>query len=413
MSQVSKQRKVDFDITAQAGEARKGVLNIGETTIETPNLFPVMSIYGGGTKNSNYGGGIHRTIKEFMISDSRVGGGDYSSYFDGILTSVSSLTDYNITRERYEDYIAAPIKERGVFNNYSGVIFIDSGGFKFLSNSEIDGSNFEVEIDQEKVYEIQQKMGADIIVNLDRPISPTDSYKQRCQKAQQTGQNIEEFLKLSSDFDGARYLTLHGYNYSMMDEFLTQVTQYCSAETLKSSFDGIALGSLVPIKDNRDALIDAVIDCQKVLKDWGFEDLPLHVLGISSRAIPLLVALGVDTFDSSTYLQNAINGKYFHSLMDTVNISEADLDQCDCPVCSSEHLRSWMNGETEYKKDILGPVAMHNLIIQKREVAEIRNRIRQGNTDPLIDYIESTVATDKATRDFAHRVVNHSLGGYF
>jgi len=404
---------IDFEVTSTAGDARAGSLSIGDTVIETPNLFPVLNFYGGGTINSNFGGGIHRTVKEFLIGHDRVDGGDYSRFFDGVMTSVSSLTDYNITRERYDDYVSQPIKERDVFSPFSGALFIDSGGFKFLSSEELDGSNFQIEIDQRKVYEIQQKMGADIIVNLDRPISPTDTHEERIEKAQQTGKNIAEFLELSSEFHGARYLTLHGYNYSMMDEFLTEITRYTSAETLRSSFDGIALGSLVPKKDDRDALIDAVIDCRAVLKDRGFEELPLHVLGISSRAIPLLVALGVDTFDSSTYLQTAINGGYCTSLMETIDVSEVDPKQCDCPVCSSQHLKEWMQGNAPYQKDMLGAVAMHNLIIQKQAIFEVRERVRRGETEPLIEYIESTVAQDKPTRDHAHRVVNHSLGGYF
>ncbi len=404
---------VEFEVTATAGDARTGTLTIGDTELQTPNLFPVLNFYGGGTKNSVYGGGIHRTVKEFMIGADRVDGGGYDKYFDGILTSVSSLTDYNITRERYEDYIAAPVKERETFAPFTGTLFIDSGGFKFLSKDGIDGSDFQVEIDQQTAYEIQRKMGADIIVNLDRPIAPDDTHDQRLEKARKTGENISQFLELSADFDGARYLTVHGYNYSMMDAFLTEITKYCSAETLRTSFDGVALGSLVPKKDNRTALIDAVIDCRKVLADWGFDQLPLHVLGISSRAVPLLTALGVDSFDSSTYLQTAINGGYFVSLMETAHVSDADFEQCDCPVCSSEHLRNWMNGDAPYQKDKLGAVAMHNLIIQKREMEKLRACIEQGETDPLIEYIESTVAQDKPTREFAHRVVNHSLGGYF
>jgi 7-cyano-7-deazaguanine tRNA-ribosyltransferase len=415
MAKTEALSSVNFDITATAGDARTGTLSIDETKIQTPNLFPVLNFYGGGTKNSVYGGGIHRTVKEFMISATRVGGGDYSEFFDGVLTSVSSLTDYNVTRERYEDYIAAPIKQRDIFSPFSGAVFIDSGGYKFLNNDGIDGSNFQVDIDQRTVYEIQRQMGADVIVNLDRPIAPDDTHKQRLEKARETGKNIREFLQMSADFDGARYLTLHGYNYSMIDAFLRTVTEYCSAATLRASFDGVALGSLVPKKDDRNALIDAVIDCQKVLSDWGFDDLPLHVLGISSRAIPLLTALGVDSFDSSTYLQTAINGGYFVSLMETKHVSEADFSQCGCPVCSSGHLQKWMGeeGAAPYQKDKLGAVAMHNLIIQKQEMARIRNCIEQNGTDSLIEYIESTVAQDKPTREVAHRVVNHSLGGYF
>jgi tRNA-guanine family transglycosylase len=411
MSQITK--PFDFEVTGEAGDARAGTLRIGDQQLETPNLFPVLNFYAGGTKRSVFGGGVHRTIKEFMIGADRIGGGDYTDYFDCTMMSAASLTDYNITHERYQSYLNTPIKERDTFERFDGLVFIDSGGFKFLHDGEIDGSDFEVDIDQERIYEIQQKMGADIIVNLDHPIAPDDTHDERIDKARKTAKNITEFLDLSADFEGARYLTLHGYNYSMMDAFLDTVTNVVDTRELHQAFDGIALGSLVPKKDDRDALIQAVTDCQEVLHDWGFDNLPLHVLGISSRAIPLLAALGVDSFDASSYLHSAINGKYSKSFMNNVPLDEASFVECDCPVCSSQLLRNRMRGEAEYKKDILGPVAMHNLIVQKRELAKIRELIHADGTAPLRDYIESTVARDKQIRQVAHRVVNQSLGGYF
>lgn len=414
MSKSAAAREVDFEVTSTAGDARVGELRIGGTSIETPNLFPVLNFYAGGMERSVYGGGMHRTMKEFIIGAERVGGNrDYGPYFDGVMTSVASLTDYNITRERYDDYLEIPIKEREIFKPFDGTLFVDSGGFKFLHSAEIDGSDFEVEMNQRTIYDIQCRMGADIIVNLDRPIAPDDTQTERLSKARETASNIEEFLRLSRDFDGARYLTLHGYNYSMMDEFLSVVTRAVGERQLKESFDGVALGSLVPKKDNRDALIKAVTDCREIMHDWGLEDLPLHVLGISSQAIPLLAALGVDSFDSSTYLHNAINGKYNRSMLESVSIEEANFQECDCPVCTSELLVDRMRGNHQYQKDILGPVAMHNLIVQKRELAELRNRIRAPGKAPLIDYIENSLGREKSIRQYAHQVVNQSLGGYF
>jgi len=381
--------------------------------METPNLMPVINFYGGGTEASMYGGGIHRTMKEFMTGHEAIGGGDFDEYFDCAMSSVASLTDYNITHERYQDYISAPIKQRESFEGFSGALFIDSGGFKFLDSNELDGSNFEVEIDQQKVYEIQQKMGADIVVNLDRPIAPGDSYETRIEKAERTAENIAEFLDLSEGSENARFLTLHGYNYSMLETFFEVVEEYVPLDTLHEEFDGMALGSLVPIKDNKEKLITAVQDCRMVLNDRGFEDLPLHVLGISSGAIPLLAAVGADTFDSSSYLHSAINGKYVTSLVGSEPLDDVDFADCNCPVCSDPMLVSRMNGNVEYQKDKLGPVAMHNLIIQKQEVARVRESISEEGTEGLIDYLESEIGIDKAMRSHAHRVVNESLGGYF
>lgn len=413
MSRARSEERFNFDIRARAGDVRAGKLTVNGTTLETPNLFPVLNFYAGGMKRSVYGGGVHRTLKELMIGADRVGTDPLTQYFDATMTSVGSLTDYNISRERYEDYLSAPIKDRELFEPFDGLLFTDSGGFKFLNDVEFDGSNFEVDINQETVYEIQKALGSDIIVNLDHPIAPDDTHRDRIRKAKQTAANIHKFLSVSRNFEGAKYLTLHGYNYSMMDEFLDAVTDEVPEGIIWEGFDGIALGSLVPKKDNRGALIKAVSDCRELMDDWGMADWPLHVLGISSRAIPLLIGLGADTFDSSTHLHSAINGKYSLSLMERVQKDEADFTKCDCPVCQSDLLVERMKGNAEYQKDVLGPVAMHNLIIQKREITEIRQRVYQDGTDSLVEYFEETFSRDKTMRRFAHDVVNQSLGGYF
>lgn len=412
-SVIEGESEANFEITATAAEARAGTLEVAGTRIETPNLFPVLNFYAGGTENSMFGGGVHRTMKEFLAGDDRIGGGEYGHFFDAVMTSVSSLTDYNITEERYESYMSTPVKEREEFENFDGALFVDSGGFKFLYDGGFEGRDFHLEIDQQTALDIQRKMGADVIINLDRPITPDDSYEERLEKARETGRNVAEFLRLSQDYEAARYLSLHGYNYSMIDSFLEEIIDVVGSEIISRAFDGIALGGLVPKKDNKDALITAVSECREVLEERGFGQLPFHLLGISNSAIPLLAALGVDTFDSMSYLHGAVNGKYYVSLLEDISFEEADFQDCDCPVCSNPKLVARMEGDAEYQKDILGPVAMHNLIVQKREVAEIRRRIAEEGRTGLIEYIDETVARNDRTRKPAHRVVNEHLGGYF
>jgi tRNA-guanine family transglycosylase len=405
--------ETSFEIQATAGAARSGALTVRRSTMETPNLFPVINFYAGGTKNSVYGGGIHRTIKEFMTGEEAVNGIDCSEYFDGVMMSVASLTDYNLNKERFESYLSTPIKQREVFENFEGLIFVDSGGFKVLNNGKIEGKQFEMDFDQRTAFDIQQKLGGDIIVNLDHPITPDDTFETRKKKAKQTAENAAEFIRLSSGNTASRYLTLHGYNYSMIDTFLEELKTVLGTEIGQSAFDGIALGSLVPLKDNKQKLVTAVQDCQQVLADHGYDDFPLHVLGISGTSIPLLAALGVDSFDSSSYLHAAINGKYYTSISSSVNIDEADFSRCGCKVCSNADMVERMTGNAEYQKDILGPVAMHNLILQKRELRKIRSRIRQRGADGMIKYLDKTLARDDRTRKVTHRVVNEALGGYF
>lgn len=406
-------KDVSFTISGTAGDARAGELEVGNRVMETPSLFPVINFYGGGRSGSVFGGSTHRTVKELINGDDRVDGVDCSSFFKGAMMSVGSLTDYGINQDLLQTYLSSPIDSRPEFQGFTGMLFADSGGYKNLTQGELDGSDFEIDLNQARVFEMQRQLGGDIIVNLDIPIEPDDSFEERSQKAQKTAENVDEFLELSQDYPSARYLTVHGYNYSMIDTFMNELQAVLGDIDIADTFDGIALGSLVPKKDDRELLINAVQGCRQVMDERGFDNLPLHVLGISNTAIPLLAAVGADTFDSSSYIQAAINGKYYKSLLKTVKVDDADFNECGCPVCSSAELCSRMNGNAKYRKDRMGPVAVHNLYVQMKELGKIRDQIRMDGMDGLIDYLDNTLGRDDKTRKHAHRVVNESLGGYF
>lgn len=403
-----------FEVVSTANDARKGRLTVDGTVMETPNLFPVINFYGGGRESSLFGGSTHRTVKELINGADRVFGVDCSEHFPGSMMSVGSLTDYGISKNLLERYLDTPIKERSAFRGFDGILFTDSGGYKNLTKGGLDGSDFEIELNQKRVFRMQQQLGGDILVNLDVPIQPDDTEAERREKARQTAENAIEFARLAKEegFNGAKYFTVHGYYYSMIDTYFSVVEEVFGNLRIDELFDGIALGSLVPKKDNKQDLIDAVTGCRQVMAERGLDHLPLHVLGISSSAMPLLAALGVDTFDSSTYIQNAIHGKYATSLMDSVPVDDADFSDCDCPVCRSKQLRKRMRGDPQYRKDKMGPVAVHNLALQQRELEEIRSCIRDG-PDSLIDYIENSVGRNPSMRKYAHQVVNKALGGYF
>lgn len=406
-------KDVSFTIAGTAGDARAGELKVGNRVMETPSIFPVINFYGGGRSGSVFGGSTHRTVKELINGDDRVDGVDCSSFFKGAMMSVGSLTDYGINQDLLQTYLSSPIDSRPEFRGFTGMLFADSGGYKNLTQGELDGSDFEIDLNQARVFEMQQQLGGDIIVNLDIPIEPDDSFEKRSQKAQQTAENVDEFLELSQDYPSARYLTVQGYNYSMIDTFMNELQAVLGDIDIADTFDGIALGGLVPKKDDRGLLINAVQGCRQVMDERGFDDLPLHVLGISNTAIPLLAAVGADTFDSSSYIQAAINGKYYKSLLENVRVDDADFSKCSCPVCSSSELCSRMNGNAKYRKDQMGPAAVHNLYVQMKELGKIRDKITMDGMDGLIDYLDNTLGRDDKTRKHAHRVVNESLGGYF
>ena len=137
---------------------------------------------------------------------------------------------------------------------------------------------------------MQQQLGGDILVNLDLPIQPDDTQQERKAKARKTAENAIEFVRLaeSSGFQGAKYFTVHGYYHSIIDTYFNVVEEVFGNLHIEDMFDGIALGSLVPKKDNKKELFKAVSGCREVMAERGLDHLPLHVLGISSSAMPLL-----------------------------------------------------------------------------------------------------------------------------
>ncbi|WP_338727005.1 tRNA-guanine transglycosylase [Haladaptatus sp. DJG-WS-42] len=408
---TQRSKYADFSITSTAGEARTGELVVGEKKFETPMLFPVINFYGGGRKGSLFGGSTHRTVKELINGDDCVGGVSCSEYFPGSMLSVGSLTDYGISESLLKTYLEKPISERPEFSGFEGLLFVDSGGFKNLSQGGLDGSDFQMELNQHRVFDMQRQLGGDILVNLDLPITEDDTYEERIEKAKTTAENAVEFARHTQSYPCAAYLSVHGYDYSMIDTFFEQVESVFGSLDLTEIFDGIALGSLVPKKDNKSTLIEAISGCKQVMAERGFENHPLHVLGISGKSMPLLVGLGVDSFDSSSYIQAAINGKYYTSFLETERVDDVDLTKCDCPVCSSPLLRERMKGNAEYRKDQMGPVAVHNMIIQQKELSRMRKLIQSG-PEAFVDYLGNELGRHRSVGRYAHDVVNKSFGGY-
>jgi tRNA-guanine family transglycosylase len=406
---------VSFDIVAEAGEARRGRLRINDRTLETPHLFPVINFYGGGNEGALFGGGVHRTVKEFLTHDNEITGGEnYSDLFRGVMTSISSLADYGIREKKLEWYLDNEIREWDCFSDYDGMIFADSGGYKILQQGGLEGQDFEKDIDQDKALDIQLALGPDIVVNLDHPIHPDDEFEERIEKMEQTAANAARFAERRDEVDGACYLTVHGYYEAMLERSFDLIEDELS-EPIPEAFDGIALGSLVPRKDNVEILVEAVSDCKREMQQRGYEDLPLHVLGISGNAMPLLVAVGADTFDSASYLHQAINGKYCVNLFETVPIDEANFDSCECRVCNDDFHRARMRNEMEdlYQKDILGSVAAHNLAVQQRELRKFRQLIAEGDKERVAEYLEEAVKDQKGFRKFAYQLINERINPYF
>jgi tRNA-guanine family transglycosylase len=371
-----------FKITHQSGEARCGEIRVNGKKLETPFLYPVLAFFCGGNWSSKFGGGIYRQIKENFLMKK-----EFQKYFQGVMTSIAQLNDFPVSREKLNGiYTSKTIHE---WFNFDGILFVDSGGFKLLTNDGINGQDFKI-TSPEDVLHYQIKFGADILVSLDYPISPNlkeSEVKKRIRKS------IENaiFLLENKPRSTLAYIAVHGYSKENLKKYIEKILSGLEKENVSlKRIDGIAIGSLVPLKGNIFKILEIVKGCKEVLKEFSLDSLPLHVFGISSTLLPLLVMLGVDTFDSSTYLYSAIKGIYLRRGLQRMNIKQLRRKTCDCDICKNEGFFKLITKAEKNINSIEGSViAMHNLIVFCDEVKKLKEVIKENHEEKIRDYIQS------------------------
>ncbi len=97
-------------------------------------------------------------------------------------------------------------------------------------------------------------------------------------------------------------------------------------------FDGFALGGMVPRIGQPDGILEIVRAIRHIEPDR-----PLHVFGIGQPALlSRLFAEGVDSSDSSSYVQNAAGKKYLDPTTgqyERLEEMEEPRDMCECHAC--------------------------------------------------------------------------------
>jgi tRNA-guanine family transglycosylase len=97
-------------------------------------------------------------------------------------------------------------------------------------------------------------------------------------------------------------------------------------------FDGFALGGMIPRLSKPDQILEIVQSIRKVDSVR-----PLHVFGVGVPSLMRrLFGAGVSSTDSSTYVRQAISGRYLDpesGKFKSIEEIQKPGDQCDCAVC--------------------------------------------------------------------------------
>jgi queuine tRNA-ribosyltransferase len=268
------------------------------------------------------------------------------------------------------------------FMQWPGPILTDSGGFQVFSLSAIrkidaDGATFKSHIDgsmhrltPEKSIEIQQKLGADIIMAFDECAPPNDRlYNEKA--LERTTDWAQHCLDAKTRSDQALFGIVQG---GVFADLRTQSALWTAAQP----FDGIAIGGLSvgESKDEMHAVLDTVLPLLP-------ENKPRYLMGVGSpEDLVNAIGRGIDIFDcvlptrlarhqsamTLTGRVNMLNAKHAH---DPHPMDET----CGCYACqhfSRAYIRHLISAHEMLASTL---ISIHNLYTLLRLVGLSREAI--------------------------------------
>ncbi|MFD1600466.1 tRNA-guanine transglycosylase [Halobellus rarus] len=277
---------------------RQRKLDLPRRELQTPVLFPVRNL---GKRSSDNTPAYAGTIPEFSAA----------------MINARSIRN----REPMWDRLTSDVSlrdEMGVPEDT--IVFADSGGFDFTSG--------DVDTTPAKTLETQRRLDADIYGTVDIPLARDN---RDAENERRVEQSTDYALEASDKHDGSGYLlaSVHGYDPETVRNNIRYLEQH-------GDFDGYALGSMVPIRTDYKKVTKLILSARKAT------DKHLHVYGLGGLVYqPLLLYLGVDSFDSSAFIRSAGNRNYLipgFGGEELRNIESLERLPCPCPICGQRTL---------------------------------------------------------------------------
>ncbi len=291
------------------------------------------------------------------------------------------------------------------FMNWSGPILTDSGGFQVFSlakNRKIteEGVQFRNHLNGDKLFfspevsiDIQEKLGADIIMSFDECIHWPADYDYVKKATERTIRWAKRGLEAHEREDQALFGIVQGGEFE-------DLRKMCAEALVEMDFPGYSIGG-TSVGEPKEKFFDMVEYSVKYLP----KDKPRYLMGVGSIDYVLGGILrGVDMFDSVLPTRLARHGALMTSV-GRVNIKnekyKADftpLDvNCDC-VCCKHYTKAYLRhlyvcNETFGKR----LMSYHNVRFLVRLMEEARQAIKE---DRYLEFMEETLAKFDDKRGF-------------
>jgi queuine tRNA-ribosyltransferase len=288
------------------------------------------------------------------------------------------------------------------FMAWRGPLLTDSGGFQVFSLSSLnsiddDGTEFaspydgmKIKLDAAKATDIQNRLGADIIMCFDQcpPVLPEGKTEQvssgageQATKKTEVEKAVErtiKWAKICKDSHANEKQLLFGIIQGQTDNNLRE---NCAKELAEMDFPGYAIGGL-SVGEGTEKMVETVNFTAPLMP----ESKPRYLMGVGTPAdIIQAVGAGVDMFDCVMPTRNGRNALAFTqngpirlrnaAYIDDFTPVEASCGCVCCKTFSKSAIRHFFN-----TGEMLGPImlALHNIVFYHNLMDKIRQNIENG-----------------------------------
>ena len=370
---------ISFEITAQDGEARTGLLSTRRGVIETPVFMPV---------------GTAGTVKAIRFEE----------------LESPDLDAKVILGNTYHLWLrpgVETIKACGGLHRFIGwdrALLTDSGGFQVWSLGDLrkiseEGTEFRSHVDgslrflsPEVSMEVQAALGSDIVMVFDE-CAPGDASHEETEKsvgltARWARRSREAFNRLQFEVADTGRTEAEGLSGAQALFGIVQGAGHLNLrrdslrQTIDIGFDGYAIGGL-SVGEEKSIMFEVIGDLAPQMP----KDRPRYLMGVGTpQDLVEAVARGVDMFDCVLPTRNGRTGQAFTS-QGKLNIKNArwtqdtrPLDEsCGCLVCR-RHTRAYIR-HLYLAGEMLASILLthHNLAFFLDTMRGVRQSIRSGN----------------------------------
>lgn len=344
----------DFEVKDEDLAGRIGILETKKGKIETPAFFPVINPF----------------KTEISIKDIENVG------FKNLITN-AYLIKKNINEK----------KDIHEILQFDGIVMTDSGAYQILQYGNIDALNKEI-------VDYEQSINTDIAVFLDLPTGDTDDREIAENTVKVTlsrAKEIEDLIK-----DDLNRIWVHPIQGG---KFLDLIKMSSIEADRNELFKMLALGSPTVVMEKYDYPL--LIDMIFAAKSNVSRGKPFHLFGGGlPHIIPLAVALGVDSFDSASYILYARDNRYI-TRSRVYRLEELDYFPCSCPVCSRYTPKELLEMEKDERVKLL---AIHNLYVIKEEINSTKQAIKEGR---LFEYLQEKAYSHPAVYSAFKKLIKY------